>query len=374
MSEIRFESCPRCYLCGKPGYLVHVHLEDRLFGAPGTWNFKECPDKGCGLLWMDPMPLLEDLPKAYATYYTHGAVQGKAGYRRLRNWYREMKKAHLASALGYESESVGWLPRRLSKLLFFFPDRRQGIEGEVMFMSAQPGGKLLDVGCGSGERLEKMRHLGWTVSGIDFDAEAVRIARGRGLDVSCGTIPGTWFPTETFDAVTMNHVIEHVPDPIELLKECHRILKPGGKVVLTTPNSAGWGHRLFRKYWRGLEPPRHLHLFSPASIEQILRRAGFELFSVRTTASAYVWRQSFMLRLDLTNRSAGDVRLKIANLLSLILNSAEHLALKFNAKAGEGLWVVANKSLVPQRLTSEIGISTQEDWSGKAAEPAVGNI
>ena len=161
-----------------------------------------------------------------------------------------------------------------------------------MFLAAQPGGKLLDVGCGSGERLEKMRRLGWTVSGIDFDAEAVRVARDRGLDVSCGTIPGTWFPTEAFDAVTMNHVIEHVPHPIELLEECNRILKPGGKVVLTTPNSSCWGHKLFEEHWRGLEPPRHLHVFCPSSIEQTLRRAGFGVVLVRTLASAYVWRLS----------------------------------------------------------------------------------
>ena len=353
MSEIRFESCPRCYLCGKPGHLVHVHLEDKLFGAPGTWNFKECSDKGCGLLWMDPKPVLEDLPKAYATYYTHGAAEEKTGYRRLRSWYREVKKAYLASALGYEAESVNWLSRWVSKLLFFFPERRKGIEGEVMFLPAQPGGKLLDVGFGSGERLEKMRGLGWTVSGIDFDEKAVENAKARGLDVSCGTIPGIWFPPETFDVVIMNHVIEHVPDPIELLKECNRILKPGGKVVLTTPNSSCWGHKFFKKYWRGLEPPRHLHVFGPSSIEQTLLRAGFGVVLVRTLASTYIWRLSLMLRLDLTNRSAKDFRLEIAKWLGVILSSAAHVASIFNASAGECLWIVATRDPTPRMRDSE---------------------
>jgi len=350
MSEIRFESRPGCYLCGKVGHLAHVHLEDKLFGAPGVWNFKECPDKTCGLLWMDPMPLLEDLPKAYATYYTHSAVQEKTGYRRLRDFYREVKKAHLSSALGYESESVNWLACCLSKLLLFFPERRQGIEGEVMFLPAQPGAKVLDVGCGSGERLEKMRGLGWTVSGIDFDEKAVGMAKERGLDVSCGTIPGIWFPPETFDAITMSHLIEHVPDPIELLKECRRILKPGGRVVVTTPNSSSWAHRLMKEHWRGLEPPRHLHVFGPSSIEQTLRKAGFDVVFVRTLASTYIWQLSFMLKLDLTKESAKDFRLKILKLFALLVNSGEHLASIVNASAGECLWVDAIKGPTPSRL------------------------
>jgi 2-polyprenyl-3-methyl-5-hydroxy-6-metoxy-1,4-benzoquinol methylase len=347
MSEIRFEARPRCYLCGKIGDSVHVHLADKLFGAPGTWNFRECSDKACGLVWLDPMPVLEDLPKAYAKYYTHDAVQEKTGYRWLRDLYREMKKAHLASALGYECESAVWLARWLSKLLLFFPERRQGIESQVMFLPAQSGAKLLDVGCGSGERLEKMQRLGWTVSGVDFDEAAVKIAKARELDVYCGSIPGVWFPPETFDVITMNHVIEHVPDPIELLQECKRILKPGGRIVVVTPNSSSWGHRLFKKNWRGLEPPRHLHIFGPSSIEQTLRRAGLEVAFVRTLASTYIWQRSFMLKLDITNESAKDYRLTIVKLLSFIVNSGQQVASGVNASVGECLWVDAIKPVAP---------------------------
>jgi 2-polyprenyl-3-methyl-5-hydroxy-6-metoxy-1,4-benzoquinol methylase len=297
---------------------------------------------------MDPMPLLEDLPKAYANYYTHAGAPEKTGCRRLRNLYREVKKAYLASTFGYDSESVSWSARLLSKLLFFFPERRGGIENEVMFLPAQPGAKLLDVGCGAGERLEKMRGLGWTVHGIDFDEEAVGLAKAKGLDVSCGTIPGIWFPPETFDVVTMNQVIEHVPDPIELLKECHRVLKPGGKVVLTTPNNKCWGHKLFGEHWRGLEPPRHLYIFGPSSIEEILRRAGFDAALVRTFASAYVWQLSLMLSLDLTDQSPEDFRLKIAKWFGIVLSSAQRLASIFNGSTGECLRVVAKKSAIPR--------------------------
>jgi 2-polyprenyl-3-methyl-5-hydroxy-6-metoxy-1,4-benzoquinol methylase len=350
MSEIRFEPRPCCYLCGKIGHRVRVHLEDKLFGAPGTWNFSECSDEACGLIWLDPMPVPEDLPKAYASYYTHDPVQEKTSYRRFRDLYREVKKAHLASALGYECESVNWPARLLSKLLLFFPERRSGIEGEVMFLPAQPGAKLLDVGCGSGERLQKMRDMGWSVSGIDFDETAVRKAKARGLDVSCGTIPGIWFPPETFDVVTMGHVIEHVPDPIAMLKECNRILRPGGRVVLSTPNSSSWGHKLFKKNWRGLEPPRHLHLFSTSSIKQTLRRAGFARISVRNFTSDYMWQLSLMLMLHLTEKSTKDFRIKISRLLAQMLSSGERFACMFNSTAGECLQAIAIKESLPARV------------------------
>jgi 2-polyprenyl-3-methyl-5-hydroxy-6-metoxy-1,4-benzoquinol methylase len=346
MSEILSVACPRCYLCGNAGLLIHRRLEDKLFDAPGAWNLRQCPDQKCGLLWMDPMPLPEELPKAYAGYYTHDNAGENEQAGSLKRLYREVKLAHLSSALGYKSVSVGGMARRISKLLFFFPQRSTGIEEEIMFLPAQPGGKLLDVGCGSGQRLEQMQRLGWTVSGLDFDEKAVAAAKQRGLDVSCGTIPGIWFPPDTFDVITMNHVIEHVPNPIELLEECKRILKPGGKVVLATPNSACWGHRVFKKNWRGLEPPRHLHVFSPISIEQTLRNAGFEKVEVRTFDSAYVWRLSLMLRFNLTKHSANDFRVKIAKWLAAILSSAEHIGLQFNSSAGECLSAVAVKESV----------------------------
>jgi 2-polyprenyl-3-methyl-5-hydroxy-6-metoxy-1,4-benzoquinol methylase len=343
MSEICNEPCPSCYLCGKHGRLVHARLIDKLFGAPGAWNFKECPDKECGLFWMDPKPTLEDLPKAYASYYTHGGEQRPLRSGPLAEFYRRVKLSHLNSALGYKTEPAGRLTKGLSKLLVFFPERRNAIESEVMFLAANPGGKLLDVGCGSGERLERLQSLGWTVSGIDFDAEAVRVARGKGLDVYCGTIPGTSFPTNGFDAIIMNHVIEHLPDPVVVLKECERILKPGGKVVISTPNSSCLGHKVFKEHWRGLEPPRHLHVFSPSSVEQTLKEAGFSSVSVRTLASAYLWEHSLLLKLDLHKQSAKNFGRRIIKLAGLILNSFEHVASLFNASAGECLWVVAVK-------------------------------
>ena len=69
--EIQTRPCPDCYICGTKGQPLCQGLEDRLFGALGRWNLKSCPNPDCGLVWLDPMPIEEDIGNAYETYYTH---------------------------------------------------------------------------------------------------------------------------------------------------------------------------------------------------------------------------------------------------------------------------------------------------------------
>src|SRR5208283_2932444 len=71
--EIRSFPCPKCYLCGADGEPLYAGLRDRLFNAPGEWGLKRCPNSECGLVWLDPMPLEEDIGIAYESYFTHPA-------------------------------------------------------------------------------------------------------------------------------------------------------------------------------------------------------------------------------------------------------------------------------------------------------------
>ncbi len=146
-------------------------------------------------------------------------------------------------------------------------------------------GRLLDVGCGSGRFLTLMRDAGWEVQGVEPDPVSAQIARDRhGIPVTAGTLPQAAFPDRSFDAITMNHVIEHVADPLALLAECRRVLRPGGNVVVVTPNVRSFGHRKFKDCWRGLEPPRHLCLFSMQSLGAAAAKAGLEAKEIRTSA------------------------------------------------------------------------------------------
>jgi len=129
-----------------------------------------------------------------------------------------------------------------------------------------------------------MRSLGWDVDGVEMDPEAARIARDHlGLRVRTGTVKAQAFPAGTFDAVTLSHVIEHVPDPLVTLRECKRVLRPSGRLAVTTPNLASRGHARFGAAWLHLDPPRHLHLFSVESLRRVAEAAGLRVDTLRSS-------------------------------------------------------------------------------------------
>jgi SAM-dependent methyltransferase len=294
--QIRSRLCPACYLCGTTGEPLYENLRDRLYSAPGTWNLKRCPNPSCGLLWLDPMPLEEDIAKAYRSYYTHedGLPPPDSFVRRM---YSQMLKGYLESKYDYRCVPRNPWGRLLAHLLYLHAARRRSIDLNVFCLKSKLNGRLLEVGCGSGATLESMNELGWQAEGIDFDPAAVEKARRKGLTVHLGTLTEKKLPGNTFDAIAARHFIEHVPDPIETLRECRRLLKPGGLLVLITPNARSWGHRLFLADWRGLEPPRHLHIFTRSSLTTACALAGFGPGDCRSVVRiSSILQESRMLR------------------------------------------------------------------------------
>jgi SAM-dependent methyltransferase len=274
--------CLSCYLCNGPGDLLYQGLVDRLFGVAGSWDLRRCINSACGLIWIDPMPLETDIGDAYRHYYTHEqTARGQRGW--LMQLYLAVQRGYLAMNYGYGGETVSRAEKALGLLAYCHPGRRAVMDFSVMRLLPVPGGKLLDVGCGSGEALEFMQKLGWNATGVDFDQRAAEAARLRGVDVRVGSLESQHFPDSHFDAITMSHVIEHLHDPLRTLRECHRLLKEGGRLSIVTPNIESHGHRHYSRDWRGLEPPRHLHLFSPATLRTLVERAGFVEVSISTS-------------------------------------------------------------------------------------------
>ena len=308
------------------------------------WNLKQCSNPKCGLIWLDPMPVKEDMGQAYANYYTHAPQAARSHLQFIKQIYKLMKRGFLAGRYGYRINSTSCFVRCIGKILYVFPLQRCDVDAGVRFLHAVPEGRLLDVGCGSGEWLASMRELGWNVCGVDFDEGAVSLARQSGLDIRCGDLEAQRFPDESFDAVTLNHVIEHVPDPVRTLLECARILKRNGKLVIFTPNSSSLGHRIFRQHWRGLEPPRHLHLFSPLSMKAVLNLAGFSDTSVRTINSSYVWQHSLRLWVGRHGRTGGILSRLTTTLLSTVFTLIEQILLVSSPNAGECVAVRAQKN------------------------------
>lgn len=271
---------PSCPVCDSSGIEAYPELRDRLFGAPGSWRMARCTNGACRIHWLDPAPLRDDLPVAYRGYYTHSPHEEQ---QRPDGFRTRVREAYLARRLGYPVRQR-FMIRAVSRLVPLMAERKQSWLYTTFFLPWVEGGRLLEIGCGSGWQLSRMQQAGWITKGLDFDPEAAATARRHGLDVDVGDVRDLRLDADSFDAIVMAHVLEHVFDPIGLLDECRRLLKPGGRLVAITPNSRSLGHRIYGSAWRGLEPPRHIAVFTTGGLRIACDRAGLEVESVLVTA------------------------------------------------------------------------------------------
>jgi SAM-dependent methyltransferase len=146
-----------------------------------------------------------------------------------------------------------------------------------------PGPDLLEVGCGTGEFLMAAQQAGHRVVGLDLSEEAVTYTRRRrpGLDLRCATLDSNDLHPESFDVVAAFHVVEHVPDPVDLLRQMTRLLRPGGLVYIRVPNLNTWFRRVLGRNWWcfGIEHAAH---FTDMSLRFALGQAGLRVVVVRS--------------------------------------------------------------------------------------------
>jgi 2-polyprenyl-3-methyl-5-hydroxy-6-metoxy-1,4-benzoquinol methylase len=157
-------------------------------------------------------------------------------------------------------------------------DRRTFTEILDLAIRLSPGrGTLLDVGPCAGTLLVLAREAGFAVSGIEINEGAARMCREeRGLDVRAGVLEPDSYPPDAFDIVSMGDVIEHVPDPLATLRTVARILKPGGHVLISTPNFDSAAARLLQ-----VKPEEHIYYFSAETLSASLTKAGLATVEMR---------------------------------------------------------------------------------------------
>jgi 2-polyprenyl-3-methyl-5-hydroxy-6-metoxy-1,4-benzoquinol methylase len=284
------ETADACPVCGAAARsILHADLVDDTFAvAPGTWAMWRCA--GCSSGYLSPRPNTESIHRAYSSYYTHTAA---AHTRRDRfaalRWVRRClsngytnrrygSRLQPATVLGVAAAwLVPWLKRVSDRQFRHLP--RQG--GRAL--------TVLDVGCGDGAFLAEAAACGWQVLGLEPDAKAAARAQAMGIDVRRGGLERAQDCVGALDAITLSHVIEHLHGPVEALLECRKLLRPGGQLWIETPNIDSLGHGQFGPRWRGIEAPRHLVLFNPASLRLALRHAGFVDIEELRIASPRRW-------------------------------------------------------------------------------------
>jgi 2-polyprenyl-3-methyl-5-hydroxy-6-metoxy-1,4-benzoquinol methylase len=259
-----------CLLCGGRRWVLLAEGPDATPGGTGLWfAVVRCQD--CGLCFTNPRPTPASMgyfyPPNYRPHYCDPCP--------ARN---QQGALSLLSGLRSALHGAGWPHKARQNLPW------------------QGQGRLLDFGCGGGSYLERMHRRGWQVTGVDVSLSAIqRIRSELGLDALAGTLPHPELEPASFDVITMWHSLEHVHEPLTVLREAHRLLVPGGKLLVAVPNIDSLPFRWFGSAWYGLDLPRHLTHFTPATLRQMLQEAGFRIGPVRMVRHSHWLRWSARL-------------------------------------------------------------------------------
>jgi len=190
-------------------------------------------------------------------------------------------------------------------------------------------GRLLEVGAGSGAFSRAARRRGWTVDATEVSASGLRLLRETGATVHAGDLSALRLPAAAFDLVVSLEVVEHLAEPGAHLEELGRLTRPGGHLLLTTPNFGGLSRRLLGMRWRVIDP-EHLGYFTAATLRRALERAGFTRVSVRPrTLDVTTWRSALRgkepPRFDPHSAAAARDRVDRSRVLSAAKNSVNAL-------------------------------------------------
>jgi 2-polyprenyl-3-methyl-5-hydroxy-6-metoxy-1,4-benzoquinol methylase len=246
-----------CPICASKTSLFYQGLYDDRYGCPGLFDLYSCVE--CGHKHLKSKFSEEQLASLYKTYYPRVTFNIKNilplnRRRGFRAWFD-----------GDNSFAYRWVPRNV---------------------------RILDIGCGFGETLGYHKERGCEVFGVETDENVQLVADKFSCKFNSGLFNHSHYAADYFDYVTLDQVFEHFVQPIESMIAVAKILKKNGVAVICTPNSEGWGRKIFGKTWINWHTPYHLHLFSAESMKQLTEMTGFRLERHMTiTSSNWIYYQ-----------------------------------------------------------------------------------
>lgn len=247
---------PVCPL-SPPGAPSEIFIRTR--GREGHFVYRKCRE--CGFVFLSPRPDEQEMQTYYSPeYYGEGAHKFRRSLEAVRLYF---------------------VQRRVRRVQKFFP---------------RPG-TVIDIGCGQGTFLLRLREQGWECHGSELNEESASRARRSGISVAVGEFDKDQFLPETIDLISLWHVIEHLADPLKTLSALRPLLKKGGIVAISTPNIDSLQARITARRWFHLDPPRHLCLFSPHTLETLMKSLGFRLvnfYHFSMEQNPYGWLQSLL--------------------------------------------------------------------------------
>ena len=253
-SIIHHTSCP---LCGAASIHNVLRAKDHTVSYE-TFEIWECDE--CGARFTQDVPDAESIGRYYQSenYISHSNTQqGLVNklYHRVRKITLEQKRKLVQKATGMQS------------------------------------GNILDVGAGTGFFVDTMRKAGWKVTGLEPDASAR--AKAREMNILLNDSKDLFqLPADSFDAITLWHVLEHVHALHEYIDRLKQLLKKDGRLIIAVPNYTSADAKKYGEYWAAYDVPRHLYHFSPGSMQALLKKHGFKLTSTHPQ-----WFDSFYVSL-----------------------------------------------------------------------------
>ena len=242
-----------CKICQNPTLLTEYDaIYDTRFGYPDTFRILRC-DR-CDFRQTDPTLSDEALSTLYTNFYPR----------------RSMDPAEIQAGCDTRNDLPARWRRWFSGTLY------------KCFYHVPSGKRVLDIGCGNAHSLLFLTAQGCDAYGIEEDRNVQKLVDTLNVSIEAGNIYTTTYSDHSFDYILASQVLEHIPDPIRFLKAASKMLAPGGKLILSFPNTRGLSRRIFGKRWIHWHIPYHLNHFSPKSLPPLFAAAGLAYTGYKT--------------------------------------------------------------------------------------------